>query len=179
MDQGTNQNNNVNIANIGVPPIRQNDSVTPVVPWKYGVQQKIQAKRAKFSQINVKNPGTVSNIASATGTIGAGSTLFVIDTLTPQTPHGTEMNFAIPYLAVYEGTSAIPNKQIYPILGGSQSWGSYSFQNDLDWNTFATASPGSVISVNNLTIHNNMGAAGTFFYVSQYKYLNFNSGTVV
>ena len=149
-----------------------------VVPWKYGIQQKIQAKQAKFSRINIKNPGTVSNQASLISTIGAGSTQFITDTLTPQSPHGTEMNFAIPFVAVYEGTAAVPNRQIYPLLGGSQSWGSYSFQCDNDWNTFATAIPGSIISAVNMTIHNNMGGAGTFFFVSQYKYLNFNSGTV-
>lgn len=147
-------------------------------PWQFGMNQKIQTRQIKVSRINVKLPGTISNVATATGTVGAGSTLFVTDTLTPQPPHGTDMNFAIPYVAVYEGTAAIPNRQIYPLLGGSQSWGSYSFQNDLDWNTFGTSIPGSIISTSNLTIHNNMGAAGTFFYVSQWKYLNFNSGTV-
>lgn len=173
------QNNSGSISNNGRPPIGQNSTVIPVVPWKYGIQQKIQVKQGKFSRVNIKSPGTLSNQATATGTIGAGSTLFVTDTLTPQSPHGTEMNFAIPYLAVYEGTSAIPNRQIYPLLGGSQNWGSYSFQNDFDWNTFSTITPGSIISVANLTIHNNMGGAGTFFYVSQWKYLNMNSGTVV
>lgn len=167
-----------NSVNNGQPPIRKDQPVIPVVPWKYGIKQKIQVKQGKFSRINVKNPGTVSNAATAIGTIQAGSTLFVIDTLTPQSPHGTEMNFAIPYIAVYEGTAAIPNRQIYPVLGGSQSWGSYSFMADNDWNTFGTTIPGSVISTINLTIHNNMGGAGTFFYVSAWKYLNFNSGTV-
>lgn len=174
-----NQNNATNIGNNGQVPTIQNEPITPIVPWKYGIQQKLQVKQGKFSRINIKSPGTLSNQAIAIGTIGAGSTLFVTDTLTPQSPHGTEMNFAIPYVAVYEGTAATPNRQIYPLLGGSQGWGSYSFQNDFDFNTFATASPGSVISASNLTIHNNMGAAGTFLYVSIWKYLDFNSGTVV
>lgn len=168
------QNNTIQ----GITPFGQNPLPPKQVPWQWGQHQSIKAKQIKLSKVNIKNPGTLSNIATATGTIGAGSTLFVTDTLTPQAPHGTEMNFAIPYVAVYEGTAATPARQIFPVLGGSQSWGSYSFMADYDWNIFSTTVPGSVISDINLTIHNNMGAAGTFFYVSQYKYLNFNSGTV-
>ncbi len=160
-------------------PINQQGSLpTPVVPWKYGINQKLQYKQGKFSRLNIKNPGTNSNQASLTSTIGAGSTQFITDTLIPQPPHGTEMNFAIPYVAVYEGTAATPNRQIYPILGGAQNYGSYAFQCDNDFNTFSTILPGSVISVFTMQIHNNMASPGTFFFVSQFKYLNFNTGTV-
>lgn len=172
-------NDQKNAIILGQPPVRQEQPPTPMVPWKYGNTQKIQVKQGKFSRINIKNPGTLSNIATQTGTIGAGSTLFVVDTLTPQPPHGTDMNFAIPYVAVYEGTSAIIANQLYPILGGSKSYGSYTISSDFDWGTFSTFVPGSVISAYTTMVHNNMGAAGTFFYVSQWKYINVNSGTVV
>jgi|SRR6185437_2438372 len=167
-----------NAINNNAPPINNVPIPQSQVPWKFGINQRLQVKQAKFSKINIKSPGTISNSATLTGTIGAGSTQFITDTLTPQSPHGTEMNFAIPYLAVYEGTAAIPNRQIYPTLGGSQSYGSYSFMCDNDWNTFSTATIGSVISAFTMTIHNNMASPGTYYFVSQYKYLNLNSGTV-
>lgn len=160
---------------------QKNPNLVPpgTVPWQFGFNQKIQTKRMKFSVVNINNPGTISNQAVQTGTAGAGSTLFVVDTLVPQPPHGTAMNFAIPYVAVYQGTSAIINNQIYPILGSNINYGSWSIQSDFDFGTFSTFNPGSVISAYTTTVHNNMGAAGTFFYVSQWKYLNLNSGTVV
>lgn len=174
------QQNNINPFGqpLNSPIDSQGQIPTPLVPWKEGIYQKIQSKQAKFSKINIKNPGTLSNQATSTGTIGAGSTLFVVDTLTPQSPHGTEMNFAIPYVAVYEGTAAVIAHQLYPIIGASQNYGSYSITSDFDWGTFSTTNPGSVISAYTTQIHNNMGAAGTFFYVSQWKYLNMNSGTI-
>lgn len=162
---------------LGAPISRDKVPPEKYVPWEWGSRQKIATKQIRLSKVNVKNPGTLSNIATAQGTIGPGSTLFIIDTLTPLPPHINEMNFAVPQVAVYEGTAAVPNRQIYPVLGGSQSYGSYSFQADNDWNSFVTTTPGSIISAYNLTIHNNMGGAGTFFYVSQFKYFNFNSGT--
>lgn len=150
----------------------------PQTPWQWGMYQKVQTRQVKVSKINVRNPGTISNLATTVGTAGAGSTLFVIDTLTPQPPHGTEMNFAVPYVAVYQGTSAVIANQIYPILGSNISYGSWTISSDFDWGTFSTSIPGSVISVYTTTIHNNMGASGTFFYANQWKYLNFNSGTI-
>ncbi len=153
---------------------------TKVPPWVAGFNQRINTSRMKFSQVNIQNPGTLSSIATALATIGAGSTSFVTDTLTPQTPHGTEMNFAIPYIAVYEGTAATPANQIYPTIGASKNYGSYTIYSDYDWNTFSTnTTPGSITSVYVTTIHNNMGASGTIFYVNQWKYLNLTSGTVV
>lgn len=159
-------------------PISRKQIPDKYTPFQFGRTQKIATKQIKLSKVNVTNPGTLSNIATALGTIGAGSTLFITDTLNPLPPHVNQMNFAIPYVAVYEGTNAQAARQIYPILGGSQGYGSYSFMADNDWNQFVTDTPGSIESAYNLTIHNNMGAAGTFLYVSQFKYFNFNSGTV-
>lgn len=149
------------------------------VPWVYGQLQKLQAKRIKLSSIQIKNPGTISNQATATGTVQAGSTLFVIDTLTPQPPHGTEMNFAIPYVAVYQGTSANAANLIYPGMGSNISYGSWTINSDFDFFNFSNTNPGSVTSVYNTIVHNNMGVAGTFFYISIWKYLNLNNGTVI
>lgn len=147
--------------------------------WQFGRTQKIAAKQAKFSKINVKNPGSISSLTTLTGTIGAGSTLQFSNTLTPLAPHANEMNYAIPYIAVYEGTAAIPTNQLFPKIGSGKSFGSYSFQGENDWNLLSQIAPGSVISAYSLVIHNNMGAAGTVFCVSQFKYLNFNSGSVM
>lgn len=160
-------------------PIAQGTVSPAIPPWQYGVKQKIQAKQAKFSKINLTMPGTLSVSKIVTGTISAGSTQSITHSLAFQTPHAQDINYAIPYIAVYEGTAAIPARQIYPILGGSQSYGSYSISGGFDFNVFGTTLPGSTVSAYSLQIHNNMGGAGTYYYISQYKYFNFNSGTVL
>ena len=160
-------------------PIAQGTIAPPLPPWQDGVKQKIQAKQAKFSRINLTNPGTLSVAKTVTGTIGAGSTQQITHSLTFQSPHGTDLNFAIPYIAVYEGTAPITNRQIYPLLGTLQSYGTYSFQGGFDYEVFKSTIPGSVVSAYSLQIHNYATIAGTYYYISQYKYLNFNSGTVI
>jgi hypothetical protein len=160
-------------------PIAQGQVVPAIPPWQEGVGQKIQAKQVKLSRANLLNPGTLSALKTVTGTISSGSTQQITHTLVFQSPHGTELNFAIPYISVYEGTAAIANRQVYPILGTSQTYGSYSISGGFDYHAFATTTPGSVISAYSLLIHNNMNSSGTYYYISQYKYLNFNSGTVI
>lgn len=160
-------------------PISQGSTPPIVVPWKYGVGQKIQGKQITSSSLVIKSPGTLSTLNTLLSTIGAGSTQFLTYTLTTQAPHGTELNFAIPYVSCYEGTSALPSRQVYPILGTAQKYGTYTISGDFDYNNFATASSGSVISSYSLMVHNNDAGAGTYLFVSQYKYLNFSSGTVI
>lgn len=150
---------------------------TKQAPWIFGFNQKIQTNRGKFSVINIQNAAMLSNNAVNYGTFANGSVLFLSTTLTPQSPHGTEINLAVPYVAIYQGSfvnSFDPNFQIFPTIGGSVTPFSYSVQGNTDWHLYngTTSAWGGAIL-------NNTGATGTISFVTQWKYLNINSGTVV
>ena len=149
------------------------------VPWEFGINQRIQTKQIKTSRVNIKNAIILSAGANTTGTIGAGSTSIITNTLTPNIPHANEINFAMPFAALYQGTAAIQANQIWPTLGASGTWGNWTIQAGYDYDNFAfRTTPGSVNSNLLLTIHNNQGIAGTVYYISIFKYLQYNNGTV-
>lgn len=163
---------------IDAPVSRDRTPPEKYTPWQFGRTQKIAAKQARFSRFDIKNPGSISFLTTTIGTIAAGSTFNYTATLTPLSPHANEINYAFPYIAVYAGTIKNAANQLYPALGTSQTWGNYLFQGASDWQVMASTIPGTVTNAYTLAIHNATGSPGTVFIVSQFKYLNFNSGSV-
>ena len=148
------------------------------VPWQFGRSQRIQGRQIKVSKLNAKNVLQVSQQATAQGTFGNGATLNISTTLTPNAPHANELNFATPYIALYQGTAAIPNNQIYPAIGGSITPGQYLVYGDFDFNSFGTSQPGSIISTWSGYITNVSAGNQSLLLVTQWKFVNMNSGSV-
>lgn len=159
-------------------PVSTPQIPTKYTPFNFGRSQKIQAKQIKLSKMNVKSFVQLSTLASAQGTFGNGQTLFLSTTLTPNPPHIYDINYAIPYIGIYQGTAAITANQIYPALGGSITPGAYTPVGDMDFQAFATATPGSVESAWSGYVINNSAGNQTLLFVTQWKFINFNSGTV-
>lgn len=158
--------------------IGQKNLTPPKIPYVFGIQQGIESKYQKSSRLSIKTPGTLSNNAAGFGTFGNGGSLFLSTTLTPQTPHGSEMNFAIPYVAIYQGSYPLSGTvdahfQIYPTIGGSVTPFSYVVQGFFDWHL-----TDGTISAWGGAIQNNTGSTGTITFITQWRYLSFNSGTV-
>ena len=147
------------------------------VPWKQGVVQNIQQNRIRMSQANIKNFVMTSNTSSASGGISNGVTLFLDTTLTPLAPHQNDVNFAQLYVGVYQGTAAVPAFQIYPQAGGSITPGAYTVGGDYNYTTFATATPQALSAWSGM-ITNNSAGAQTIYFITQWKYLQYNNGTV-
>lgn len=150
------------------------------VPWKFGLQQKIQTRQMKASNVAIRSFVKLSNSALGLGTIANNATAFLTTSLTPQTPHATDPNFAIAYVGVFVGTSPSSYdsaQQIYPILGGSQSAGNWDIRGDYDYNGVGGTLSGT-ISVWHGMIKNTSGATGTVQFVTRWKYIDFNNGTV-
>ncbi len=147
------------------------------VPWKLGVFQNLQQNRMRMSQVNVKNFVDLSGTASATGAIGNGTTLTLTTALTPNIPRQNDINYAIPYIAVYQGTQALQGNQIYPTLGGSITPGAYTVQGGLDYQAFSTAVP-MTNSVWRGNITDNSAGNQNVLFVTQWRWIIYNSGTV-
>ena len=148
-----------------------------VAPWKMGVDQRLQQNRIITSQVNIKDFIQVSGTASATGAIGNGTTLFLQTALTPEPPHQTDVNFADPYIALYQGTAAVGSLQIYPTLGAGITPGDYTVQGGLDYHGFGTAIP-QALSIWKGVITDNSAGNQTILFASVWKWSLYNSGTV-
>lgn len=161
-----------------LPPMGQPNPNAPKVPYVFGLQQAIESKYQKSSRLSIRNPGALSNQATSSVASGNGTTSFFNTSLTPQTPHGTEMNFAIPYMTIYWNTAGVGSLQIWPNIGSGITPGAFTTQAWFDWHAFSATAPGSVISQVSGAITNVSGGNGTLQLVTQWKYLSFNSGTV-
>lgn len=163
---------------IGAPISREKTPPTKYNPWEFGRNQKIAGKQIRISKLIVKSGFGLSLLGSAIGTITNGGTKRLQSILYPLAPHANELTFGMPYVALYQGTRALSGNQIYPALGGSIGGTAYNVVGGMDYNNFGTFIPGSINSVWSGYIINNSGATGTILFVTQWKHINFNSGSI-
>lgn len=159
-------------------PSARSQTPDKYTPFQFGREQKIATKKIRISKVDIRTPFGLSAQATAQGASGNGTTSIFQTTLTPQPPHNNEMNFAIPYVAIYWNHSGQGVWQIWPYQGGSITNGtSFSITAGYDWHNFSIQTPGSVIaSFSGIITNNNMGN-GTIQLVTQWQYANFNYGT--
>lgn len=108
----------------------------------------------------------LSDISTASGTLAIGSQFVLNVTLSPDNPPPGYLNFGVPLVSIYEGTSIIGSMEFYPRSGGGQpSTDKFHIYSGLSWNQ--TNGTNSVFS---LTCWNNSGSAVPFYIVTQWKY---------
>lgn len=169
---------NIYLQPVGSPVDNVTDAQLKHVPWEWGINQKIQGKQIKMSKVNIKKPFFLSAQATGSGVTGNGTTLNFNTTLTPNAPHVNEMNFAIPYVAIYWNTAGIGTAQIWPKLGSGISGTAFTVTAGFDWHLFSAGIPGSVIASFSGNILNNSMGNGTIQLVTQWQFINFNSGSM-
>ena len=141
---------------------------------EFNSRNEIQSRFALLSNINVKNFVIISGTASGTGAIGNGTTLYLSTTLVPDPPHQFDINYADPYLAVYQGTAADSAYQIYPTYGGSVTPGAYTVQGGLDFHGLGTSNP-QTLSIWKGTITDNSAGNQTILFATVWKWLQYNA----
>lgn len=163
---------------IGSPVDGVTNAQVKQVPWEWGINQKIQAKQVRLSRANIKFPFQLSDQATGSGVIGNGTTLNFTTTLTPNAPHANEINFAIPYVAIYWNTAGIGTAQIWPQLGAGVPGTAFTVTAGFDWHLFSLGVPGSVIASFSGNITDNSMGNGTIQLVTQWEFINFNTGSM-
>lgn len=166
---------NSNLQPVNSPIDLAKKKIEGKVPWQFGIKQGIQAKHIRLSKLQIKNIVQLSNQSSASGTFGNGSVLFLTTALTPQAPQANEPNFAVPYIAIFQGTYASTpdnNYQIYPNIGGSITPFSYSVQGGLD---LAANSYNGTNSLWSGVIKNSTGTTQSITFVTEWKVLYYNN----
>ena len=94
--------------------------------------------------------------------------------MTPDPPHQFDVNFADPYIAIYQGTAALGGNQIYPTTGGSITPGAYTVQGGLDFHGFGTADP-QTLSIWKGTITDNSAGNQTILFATVWKWCLYNA----
>jgi len=133
------------------PKSLMNTRIKKVVGPTFNMAYQVQSDRVNTSKINVESFIVKSEYGSATGSFAAGSVLPFSTTLSYVTPNVKYKMFAIPYIAIYEGTGTIAANQIYPVTGGSVTYGRYRVQCDFDlatWDEVKSNFRGNIIDTN-------------------------------
>ncbi len=136
----------------------------------FDAQNEVQKSRQRYSGL----VGTTS-ISAASGNVGTGNISVYTTWITPKIRANT--NLAIPFVAIYEGTSAVGSMQIYPNIGAGIAAGKFQFTSGFDllnWETNGTY-PGQTNFV--VQIYNVGGGTTANIYAqSQWKFTANNSG---
>lgn len=152
-------------------PITSGTPPTTSVPWEWGIKQKLQGKQFKMSRVNIKNFIQNSGITSGTFSLNNNAGVNLTTTIVMNVPHQADAVLSTPYVGVYLGTAQVAGSQIYPANkfnpGSFTCWGGFDFQPFDGTNANVT-----------IQIGNTSGAAGTFFYAIQHKFITYNSGTI-
>lgn len=135
-------------------------------------QYEVQTKKIRASRVDIQEFIQNSEIATASGTFGNGQAVTVSTTLTPQVPFQNDPNFAIPYVAMYEGTAAVGSMQIYPRQGAGISVGDYNIYSGFDISSFNGTN-----SVWRAHVENVAAGDVDIYFQSQWKYIYYNAGT--
>ncbi len=161
-------------------PISQGTLPPIEIPYEWGLRQKIQTRQAKLSKINLGTFVQLSNTALTLGTLANNASADLTTSLTPQSPHAQVPNFAIAYVGVFIGTSSSSydtTTQVYPTLGGSETAGNWDVRGDYDYNGVGGTLAGTISAWTGIIV-NKSGATGTVQFITRWKYININSGTV-
>lgn len=139
---------------------------------EFDAQFDVQLKKIRTSRVDIKDFVHNSNRATATGSFNTGDVLYLSTILTPKNEFKRDPNFAIPFLAIYQGTPS-GTSQIYPGQSPEVGTGNYAVAGDLD----AGADFDGTNSVWKASIENIAAGAVSITFITQWKYLFYNAGT--
>lgn len=149
------------------------------VPWKQGVNQNIQQGRVRMSQANIKNFVQLSGFAVASGSLPSNVTANVTTQLTPQVPHQNDINFAVPYVALYEGTAISTTMQIYPYNGSGVTPSDWLVEGGaFDLENYTGSGTNTAWSWWSMKVTNKSASGKAITFVSQWRWIQYNNGAV-
>lgn len=143
----------------------------PTLGVDFDTSYEIQARKMRVSQTYINNFIQNSGTATASGSFGNGQALNINTGLTPNVPFQNFPNFADPYIALYQGTSAVGSMQIYPFMGSGVVTSNYKV-----WSGFNYTSFDGVGSFYTVHVENVAAGAVSIFFISQWKYIFYNTG---
>jgi hypothetical protein len=133
-------------------------------------QFDVQLKKIRTSRVDIKDFVHNSNRATATGSFNTGEVLYLTTTLSPKNEFKNDPNFAVPFLAVYQGSPS-GTSQIFPGQSSSIGTGTYRVSGELDLSYDGTN------TVWKGTVENVSAGAVSITLITQWKYLFYNAGT--
>lgn len=125
----------------------------------------------RTSRIQSESLVGVSEVATASGTVGSSNRAILTTTLSPSTSLPNTRNMAVPFITIYEGTSAVGSMQLYPGQGAGISAGKFPTDSGYDY-----AAYNGTNSVFRVSIFNSTGTTANIYAITQWKFIQNNFG---
>lgn len=140
--------------------------------FNFDTTYEVQAKTVRAGRLNITQFVGQSGAAAATGAFTTGQRLNLQTSLTPNPPFADKPNFAVPAIAIYQGTAINGDFQIFPTAGGSIGVGKYIVTGGLDWH-----STNNIDSVWSGVIENVSAGSVSVTFVSSWKFIDYVPNT--
>lgn len=146
-----------------IPSMRQ-----PAVPGiRFDSNYDVQTRDINVSNFVNNNFIVTSNVSTADGSVVAGSSVYVSTTLTPNNPPTSYKNMGIPFVNIYEGTSAVGSNAFFPYEGDGVTDGQFQCHAGFLYNSSNATASQYIVNV-----YNSGTATATIHAVTQWKYTN-------
>lgn len=145
--------------------------------FQFETQYEVQGKAPKLSNAPVQNLIQISEQNTGSGPVSYGNAVIVATTLTPDNLYSQSKTFGHPYLAIYQGTSAVGSMQIYPYQGAGANIRDFEVRSGFDAGPNNSTDWDGINSVFVVTIEKLSAGTVDIFVTSQWAYIQQNSGT--
>ncbi len=146
----------------------------PVVGYTFDMQNEIQGRLARLSNINVKNFIFQTGTSTASFSIVNNGSASILSSAINNPPHSSDPMVGEFYTALYEGTTVSSALQIYPQYGASVNPLSYRIWSGRDWNAYRQGTTENTA----MSIVNVSGSTQNFYFVNQMKFIQYNANQV-
>lgn len=104
----------------------------PVNGFSFELQNEVQGRSTKLSNSAVRNLIQISESSSGAGEVSYGNAVIITTTITPDNLYSDSKTFGHPYMAIYQGTSAVSSMQIYPYQGAGANVRDFEIRSGFD-----------------------------------------------
>lgn len=140
-------------------------------PMNFDVQQEVQGRLARLSNINVKNFIFQSGTADATFGLDNNGSAVIKFSSRNAPPHQSEPMWAQYYAAIFQGTTSVGSLQVYPGHGAGIDPTDYHIYSGFDYVNYAAGTTSNWM----VSITNQSGGSLTFYVISRVKYIQYNA----
>ncbi len=139
----------------------------------FDMQNEIQGRLARLSNINVKNFIFQTTAGSTSFSLNNGQSTGILVSTANNPPHQREPMWAQQYITIYQGTAAVGSLEIFPFLGASINGANYNVGGGFDYDAYSRGTTANF----GIKFTNNSGSTETYSLYSQTKYIQYNAST--
>jgi hypothetical protein len=133
---------------------------------------QVQNQRLNASKINLDEFAKSAAVSETLGTFTSAASFDITTEISYDTPNVNFNTFALPHVAIYEGSGSASADQIFPTLGANVTIGRYDIQSAFNLDSW----DGTVTRWSCILTDTNGTSTGVFNFQVQWVYADYRTG---